>query len=307
VRALPLLLALACTSQAPAPAPAPAPRYYLVGAAGAQSFEAPGAGVPRKLLPGFGLSIVEEHVALGRRWGHTAQGRWIALGELTPARPAALAGVALEKQRLDFAWVVTAGAAVLDDSGRRIATRPLFAREPLLSCAGARCRTAAGWMRAEDLRIPRAAPRPPGVGATDRWLDVDLGSQTLVAYEGERPVFATLVSTGIGGPGSPLATPAGVFRIRSKHRAASMDNLEHTEVVPYSYEDIPLVQYFTQRVALHAALWHQRFGHPASHGCINLSPADAERLFAFTAPRLAASEQEVYVRPSMPATVVRVR
>jgi len=162
-------------------------------------------------------------------------------------------------------------------------------------------------MRAEDLRVPRLFARPPGVGATERWLDVDLASQTLVAYQGDRPVFATLVSTGIGGAGSPLATPPGVFRIRSKHRAASMDNLEHTGVVPYSYEDIPLVQYFTERVALHAALWHQRFGHPASHGCINLSPADAERLFAFTTPRLTSGETERYLRPSEAATVVRVR
>ena len=204
--------------------------------------------------------------------------------------------------------MVTDGAPVLDQAGRRLGTRPLFAREPLPGpCAGPLCRTAGGWMRAEDLRAPRSAPRPAGVGPTERWLDVDLGSQTLVAYEGDRPVFATLVSTGIGAPGSPLATPTGVFRIRSKHRAASMDNLEHTGVVPYSYEDIPMVQYFTERVALHAALWHQRFGRPASHGCINLSPTDAERLFAFTTPRLVPAEAETYVRPSESATVVRVR
>ena len=302
-----ILLALACTQAPAAPAP-PAPRYYLVGPGGARSFEGPGTGPARKLLPGFGLSIVEEHAAAGRRWGHTARGRWIALEELAPAQPASLRGVALESGALDFAWVVTAGAPVLDAGGRRLATRALFAREPLPEpCAGPLCRAGGGWMRAEDLRVPRVFPRPPGVGPTERWLDVDLGSQTLVAYEGDRPVFATLVSAGIGAPGSALATPPGVFRIRSKHRAASMDNLEHTGVVPYSYEDIPLVQYFTERVALHAALWHQRFGRPASHGCINLSPADAERLFDFTSPRMAASEQEIYARPSAPATVIRVR
>jgi lipoprotein-anchoring transpeptidase ErfK/SrfK len=127
-----------------------------------------------------------------------------------------------------------------------------------------------------------------------------------VAYEGDAPVFATLVSTGIGRPGSALATPEGVFRLRSKHLAATMDNLEHTEVVPYSYEDIPLVQYFTERVALHAALWHQRFGHPASHGCVNLTPADAARLFSFTSPHLPAGDTEVWTR-DQDATVVRVR
>jgi hypothetical protein len=301
------LLLLACT-QAPASTVPPAPRYYLVGPGGADSFESPGTGTARKLLPGFGLSIIEEHAAAGRRWGHTAQGRWIALGELTPARPATLVGAVPQGGALDFAWVVNGAAPVLDAAGRRLATRPLFAREPLpVPCTTPLCRTASGWMRAEDLRMPRSAPRPAGVGPTERWLDVDLASQTLVAYEGDRPVFATLVSTGIGAPGSPLATPTGVFRIRSKHRAASMDNLEHTGVVPYSYEDIPLVQYFTERVALHAALWHQRFGRPASHGCINLSPADADRLFAFTSPRLGPAEAETYVRPSVVATVVRVR
>jgi hypothetical protein len=78
-------------------------------------------------------------------------------------------------------------------------------------------------------------------------------------------------------------------------------------VVPYSYEDIPLVQYVTERVALHAALWHRRFGHPASHGCINLSPADAERLFAFTTPRLAPGQTGVAASEILPGTAVRVR
>ena len=52
---------------------------------------------------------------------------------------------------------------------------------------------------------------------------------------------------------------------------------------PYRYEDIPAVHYFTDRAALHVALWHDRFCHPASHGCVNLAPSDADRLFAFTA------------------------
>jgi hypothetical protein len=300
-----LLLLLACSR---APETPPAPRYFLVGPAGAESFEGPGTGPARKLLPGFGMSIVEEHTTMGRRWGHTAQGRWIALDDLTPARPSALAGVSLETRPLDFLWVVTPRAPVFDQGHRRITSGSLFAREPATGrCTGGLCETVSGWMKAEDVRLPRLAPRPGGVGPTERWIDVDLSSQTLVAYQGDHPVFAALVSTGIGTPGSPLATPPGVFRIRSKHRTASMDNLEHTEVVPYSYQDIPFVQYFTDRVALHAALWHDHFGHPASHGCINLSPADAEWLFAFTSPKLGTSEREVYVRPSAPATVVRVR
>jgi hypothetical protein len=306
VRPLALLVLLAGCTEAPA---ATAPRrYFLVGAQGASLLETPAARSGRRLLPGFGVSIAEERVASGRRVGRTGQGRWIAMGELTAARPASFAGVAVPRGTgLDVAWVVTAGAPVFAvPGGRAIATRPLFARETRGPCEAGLCRTGAGWMRAADLGAPGLAPRPPGVGPADRWIDVDLATQTLVAYEGDAPVFATLVSTGIGRPGSALATPEGVFRLRSKHLAATMDNLEHTEVVPYSYEDIPLVQYFTERVALHAALWHQRFGHPASHGCVNLAPADAERLFSFTYPRLPAGDAEVWTR-DQGATVIRVR
>lgn len=307
-----LLAAAGCSSgsssTAPA-APAPlAPRYMLVGAKGARSFAEPGRGEPQALLPGFGISLVEEHAAGGQRWGRTGHDRWIAMSEIEPAHPASPTGVPLAGPP-DFAWVVTAGAAVLDGpNGVRLGAEPLFARVSLPApCDRAVCRTSRGWMRAEDLRAPHLAPPPAHVGPTDRWLDIELATQTLVAYEGPRPLFTTLVSTGIGAPGSALATPTGVFAIRSKHRAASMDNLEHTGVVPYSYEDIPLVQYFTDRVALHAALWHQRFGHPASHGCINLAPGDADRLFAFTSPRLLPGDSAIYARPGAPATIVRVR
>ena len=65
------------------------------------------------------------------------------------------------------------------------------------------------------------APRPGAVGPRERWIDVDLSSQTLMAYEGDAPVFATLVATGIGGPGSPLATPVGIFRIARSTRSSA--------------------------------------------------------------------------------------
>jgi hypothetical protein len=314
MRCLALLVLVAGCRDAPA---ASRPGYFLVGPAGATTLDSPAARAGPRLLPGFGLSIVEEREAGGRRVGRTGQGRWVAMGELTAARPATFSGVAAgpDLRVLDVAWVVTAGAPVFASpdgahapgaGSRRVATRPLFARERRGPCTGDLCRTGDGWMRAADLRAPVRAPRPAAVAPGERWIDVDLTSQTLVAYQGDTPVFATLVSTGIGRPGSPLATPEGVFRLRSKHLAASMDNLEHTGVVPYSYQDIPLVQYFTERVALHAALWHQRFGHPASHGCVNLSPADAERLFAFTTPRLPTGAPEVWSHPGEPATVVRV-
>jgi lipoprotein-anchoring transpeptidase ErfK/SrfK len=126
---------------------------------------------------------------------------------------------------------------------------------------------------------------------TDVWIDVDLKSQTLVAYAGEKPLFATLVSTGVGAPGSAFATPLGLHRVMAKLRTATMDNLEHTNVAPYHYETVPHTQYIG-RVALHGVFWHDGFGQPKSHGCINLSLADADYLFELTMPTVPSGSHE---------------
>ena len=61
--------------------------------------------------------------------------------------------------------------------------------------------------------------------------------------------------------------------------------------MPYSIEDVPYVMYFEGSYALHGAFWHNNFGHEQSHGCVNLAPLDAKKIFFWTeppaAPRLA--------------------
>jgi hypothetical protein len=174
------------------------------------------------------------------------------------------------------------------------------------ACSQAFCPLATGWVSADDLAIPSVRSRPSEVGPLEPWVDVDLVSQTLVAYQGDEPRFATLISAGIGGGDSPLATPVGTFRVRSKHAVVRMDNLEHTGVELYAY-DAPLTQYFKDGKALHAAPWHDQFGHARSHGCVNLSPRDAAWLFTFTSPALSPGRSEVFATPSHPGTIVRVR
>jgi hypothetical protein len=291
------------------------PGYVLVGGSGATAFDAPptqpvGAHGAR-LGGGFGFMVAAERTVGGRPYVQLRDGRWLAAGEVTRARPSAFTGVHLAAgQRLDFGWVVVPAAAVYAspslEVGRTLGTRPRHARVLLAgACRDGACPLAAGWMRAADLAIPRQAPRPAEIGKTEAWLDVDLASQTLVAYVGDEPRFATLVSTGVAPEGSPLATPSGTFRIRSKHEVVRMDNLEHTGVEPYAY-DVPLTQYFHEGKALHAALWHDQFGQPRSHGCINLAPGDAEWLFAFTSPTLGPGAQEVLASPGHPGTAVHI-
>lgn len=117
------------------------------------------------------------------------------------------------------------------------------------------------------------------------WIEVSILKQTLVAYRGEQPVFVTLVSTGKDGLGDPTethSTPQGVFLVHTKHVTATMsgDNADDE----FDLRDVPYVQYFHEGFALHAAFWHDSFGTPRSHGCVNLSPADARHLFTWTDP-----------------------
>ncbi len=143
-------------------------------------------------------------------------------------------------------------------------------------------------MRAYAVGKARKLKRPPGVGQDETWVHVDLSEQVLVAYEGDRPVFTTLVSTGR----EPGMTPIGVHRLQSKHVATSMRD-QPVEDDAYSIEDVPWTQYFHNNVALHGAFWHGGFGLVRSHGCVNLSPADARWLFGFLHPRLPAGWHSV--------------
>ncbi|NUP04819.1 MAG: L,D-transpeptidase [Polyangiaceae bacterium] len=132
------------------------------------------------------------------------------------------------------------------------------------------------------------AKRMPKWGKNgEKWLDVNITKQTLVAFEGEKAVFATLVSTGEDGLlEGARTTRKGIFRIHTKYVTQTMDSDAVGE--EFELRDVPYVQYFEEGFALHGAYWHDSFGTPKSHGCINLAPEDARRLFHWTEPHVPA-------------------
>ena len=338
----------------PSPPPPLAPRpdglpyrYAFAGREGAYGYLDPARAdedAPEiELEPGFGVALVEERSVRGETWGRTKRGRWIALRELAVARPIAFHGEELDG-KLDVAWVLPERASVFasaeSGAGRATGTKVHFEAVRVLSekptTHGLMLEIAGGWMRAKDLGRPHAAEPPAEIASPaasheatneaahaathERWIDVELASQTLTAYEGTRPVFATLVSTGIGPQGSPLATPVGTHRIWVKLATSTMDNVDDEDVAStttirgndedahrYSIEDVPWVQFFAKGVALHAAFWHRDFGHIHSHGCVNLAPLDAARLFTFTSPHLPSAWSASLPSVVEPGTIVRVR
>ncbi len=163
------------------------------------------------------------------------------------------------------------------------------------------------WMKGADGVRTNPAPKPSDLKTGEKWIDVNVKTQTLVAFEGERPVFATAVSSGLEHSDSSKDhhTPRGTFRIREKHIAATMDG-DVASDGPYSIEDVPWIMYFNGSYALHGAFWHNLFGRTKSHGCVNLAPQDAKALFAWAEPHLPDGWHGVMATSERPGTRVVV-
>jgi hypothetical protein len=164
------------------------------------------------------------------------------------------------------------------------------------------------WMKDWDGTIAHRFSPPKDLAPGEKWIDVDLYTQTLVAYEGEKPVFTTLVSTGRHDDedkSKDHRTVQGSFRIREKHIAATMAD-DGTSDGPYSIQDVPWIMYFEGSYALHGAFWHSQWGHERSHGCVNLNPTDAKRIFQWTLPALPDGWHGVRSSSKNPGTRVIV-
>ncbi|MGI0496680.1 L,D-transpeptidase [Limnospira platensis CENA597] len=105
--------------------------------------------------------------------------------------------------------------------------------------------------------------------SSERWIQIDLTSQRLIAWEGNKAVYAVIVST--GKPSTP--TRVGNFRVQTKYRSTRMTG------PGYDVPDVPYTMYYDGGMAIHGAYWHNMFGTPVSHGCTNVAVDHARWLF----------------------------
>jgi hypothetical protein len=199
-----------------------------------------------------GLSLVgafdTESDGLSRRFAVTVDMRLVPTTKLKPDSGSAFHGVTLsDKLTLPLGWVNTSDARSYKlikgkDQSRPDQALPFRAVVPL----SGKARIKAGerfyqtlmnktvWIKAKDLAVagkPDALPAAAEKG--EKWIDISITQQALVLYEGKKPVYATLVSTGrdrLGDPKTTLSTPRGSFRLTSKHIAAAMDSEENSSV-----------------------------------------------------------------------------
>jgi lipoprotein-anchoring transpeptidase ErfK/SrfK len=161
----------------------------------------------------------------------------------------------------------------------------------------------AEWIAAADTRVFQPAAPPPMLIPGERWIDVDVDDQILVAYEGDLPVYATLVSSG----GTTTPTETGVYRMWLKESEADMKGLNGED--PYSVATVPWTQFFSPEkgLALHTAYWHDQFGTRRSHGCVNLAPRDARWLYFWSDPQVPPGWTMAAGMAESPGSIVRIR
>ncbi len=115
---------------------------------------------------------------------------------------------------------------------------------------------------------------PPTDG---RWIDIDVGDQTITAYQGNSPLKKVLVSTGLAW----YPTPIGRFKVYNKLAAQNMSGGNRASGTFYYLPNVPNVMYFTGAYAIHGTYWHRNFGTPMSRGCVNLSTEDSKWFYDF--------------------------
>ncbi|MBN1935131.1 MAG: L,D-transpeptidase family protein [Anaerolineae bacterium] len=103
----------------------------------------------------------------------------------------------------------------------------------------------------------------------EKWIQIDLSDQILTAYEGETEVLSALVSTGV----ARFPTPIGEHAIFRKVRSQVMSG------PGYYLPNVEYVSYFYKGYAIHGTYWHNNFGYPMSHGCVNMTNEDAKWIF----------------------------
>lgn len=288
-----------------------------------------GRAIQTRVFPGSTIAYTARFDAAGRTWLRTWDWGVVPQDRVRPYPESAFQGVALGADRsLPLAFFRErprpkyrrGGSGGMSDSGERwprqgwvgltgqgeqvAGARYLETTEPGIYCL------------ADDATVIERAPRlPPNIDSRTSgrrsWLDISVLGGWLVAYEGAVPVYATLISPGRGGvpypnidPIETASTPVGQFTVTGKFLTATMVSSSDANVV---HAEVQYTQNFSGPHALHGAYWHDDWGEKKSGGCVNLSPIDARRVFAWTEPELPPGWHGMRWRPGMSdSTVIRI-
>ena len=271
----------------------------------------------------------------GRDYLLSADYQWLPKASVTPYPVVKFHGVTLGQDAalpLAFFKAQDRPAYVRSPSGDFTLASDTFTRLSFVELTGEqqivakerylRTKRAELWLNAKDAVLPIPQTNTPWgarVGAEDTtgnapkgratWLEVAVNAGYLIAYEGTKPVFVTLISPGRGGFAKPnedpiehALTPTGTFPVSGKFATATMEAPGE-----FIHSDVPWTQNFSGPHALHTAYWHDSWGELKSGGCVNVSPIDGRTLFEFTEPALPPGWHGVRWLPWLgPSTLIVV-
>lgn len=145
-----------------------------------------------------------------------------------------------------------------------------------------------------------------GDSNSDKKIYVDLNNQMLYAYEGENLIYSFLVSTGKWGK-----TPTGVFNIWGKFRYTKMSGGSTALHTYYYLPNVPYVMFFennqvaaSRGFSIHGTYWHENFGHPMSHGCVNMKTSEAALIYEWANPKIPDGKKTIRSTTENPGTQV---
>lgn len=144
------------------------------------------------------------------------------------------------------------------------------------------------------------------ISNSNKRIFVDLTNQKLLAKEGETTVMEFPISSGKWG-----RTPTGDFQIWIKLRSTRMQGGSKAKGTYYNLPNVPYTMYFYNNeipkyrgYGIHGAYWHNNFGHPMSHGCINMRPADAETVYNWATP--SSTTHTTFASDTNPGTPITI-
>lgn len=226
------------------------------------------------------LAYDQTQVVNGKTYVHLADGGWMPGSDLKPVDVTTFSGLIISSAPSHiFGWVLHDAMGWVDPSAKESSGRFHKRYDPVSVATvinGYAEVDQGDWLALADLalidlgRIKLPAP------STCRWIDIALSSQTLIVFDKCQPVFATLISSAK----APAITPTGTFTFYYKEKRLPLFANERVETSESFYlADVPWLMFFREGWAIHGAYWHDRFGEPWSHGCVNVSPYDALWLY----------------------------
>lgn len=255
--------------------------FMKITGGAATIYDSPGGNPVGGIGEGFTYVTVS-----GRQgdWIQINDGQWMPAAQLAVARPSEFTGVYLERElAYPMAWMLIPTYPSQYPGALGDQTKPIIERYTRVNIFATV--EVAGWewylvgpeqwVRQTSMARVLLIDQPANVKG--RWFAIDLYEQVLVAYEEGRPVFATLISSGL----PDWETNEGTFNVWSRQRNGHMSGAEgQTDF--YSLENVPWVMYYDSAISLHGTYWHDGFGYRHSHGCVNMTITDAHWAFTWS-------------------------